>query len=174
MADLSTLRLRITPVPSPLHGQNLRKTIGKYRWRKIRNAIIERDGPVCAICGARPEARAEIHGHEEWVYDTSSIPAIARLSGITLHCWKCHGVEHYLLTMKLALLGYEEQERLIVRHFCEVNGADEELFAVHLSEAVAIWSPLCKLEWVVEYGDYAPLIAFRAKAQAKWKVRQVK
>lgn len=80
-------------------------------------------------------------------------PAVARLSGITLHCWLCHGVEHYLLAQKLAALGYEEQERLIVQHFCEVNGADEDAFAAHLSEAMAAWSPLCDLEWTVDYGD---------------------
>lgn len=172
MSATPTLRLRITPVPRPLFGLNLRKIIGKGRWRKIRKALLEENGCVCAICGAEPEDVRQIHGHEEWVYDTSTTPAVARLNGITLHCWLCHGVEHYLLAMKLAALGYEEQERLIVQHFCDVNGADEDLFAKHLSEAMAIWSPLCDLEWTVDYRDYTNLVAIRAAAQEKWRARR--
>lgn len=169
MTDLATLRLRITPTPTPLFGRNLRKAIGKYRWWKIRDAIVEEDGPVCEMCGARPEARTEIHGHEVWAYDTSASPAVARLCRITLHCWKCHGVEHYLLSAKLAAMGYVGQQRQIIEHFCAVNDVDEEVFDQHLSEAMAAWLPLCDVEWTVDYGDYANVLSVREAAQAKWR-----
>ena len=71
------------------------------------------------------EESKRVSCHEEWDYDISRSPAIARLVGLKLSCWHCHAVEHFGRTEILGRSG--ELLRAVedtIEHFCRVNGSD--------------------------------------------------
>ena len=171
MPTMTELKLQISLIPSPLHGRNLRKKIGKKRWNRIRDGIKEEEGPICEICG---DTSDRIHGHEEWEYDTSTTPAVATLKRIGLVCWKCHGVHHYGLAVTFARQGHTDQLQQITEHFCRINGVDETALVDHLSDALRRFGALNELEWAIDYGAYYRLIGIREAAQAKWLADRAK
>src|SRR5258708_809011 len=96
-----TLRLQIRPIPKPLLGINLRAALGKYRWKQLRQSIIAEHDLCCDTCGKKVESHSDLSAHEEWTYDTSQTPAVARVKDIVLICWHCHACEHFGFTLIL-------------------------------------------------------------------------
>ena len=62
------LKLRIELIPKPLWEQNLRSSdgLGKFRWDKLRQTLIETNGARCAICGGTKKLRGlGVSGEED-------------------------------------------------------------------------------------------------------------
>jgi hypothetical protein len=157
----------INLVPKPLHFRNLRKILTQTQWDKIRKPLIAEHGNKCQVC---KEDVKQVYAHEEWEYDTAPTPAVSRFAGITLSCWHCHAVEHFLNTGLLVRSGSLTQQALddTVAHFCRLNGVGPKEFEAHLAEAYAKWENLSALEWVIDWGPYAAMVAEReAKRAAK-------
>ena len=73
-------KLAFSPVPMALWKLNLRAFVKKSQWNNLREAIITARMPKCETCGVIEDEA--LHAHEEWVYDTNGMPAIAHLAGI--------------------------------------------------------------------------------------------
>lgn len=161
-----TYALTVKLVPNPLHGQNLRKVLPRSQWDKIRKPVIEAQRGVCAVCN-RPTDK--LSGHEEWNYDTSQTPAVAKLTGITATCGDCHRVEHFINTIALVSEGTLRREVLeeTIAHFCRVNGVDEAAFKAHMDEAAARHESLSVLEWRIDWGEFAGQIEALERKKAR-------
>ena len=164
-------KLSVRMISRPLWGLNLRRALPVSRWNKIRRAHIAERGLKCQTCGKAGTESKRIFCHEEWYYDTTRDPAVARLTGLVLSCWHCHAVEHFGATGNMVRSG-ELTPRAIedtVEHFCRVNGVGREAFAAHGAEARAQWDRLSRLRWEVDWGPFA---SFVAEAEKRRRDRQ--
>jgi len=55
-------------------------------WRALRRSLIEQRGRICQTYGTRPERLSDFEADEEWSYDTSTDPTVARVPKIVLRC----------------------------------------------------------------------------------------
>jgi len=147
----------ISPVPLGLWGINLRKVMKQTQWRKIRANIIAERGMKCETCDKALEQSRDVKAHEDWEYDTSKDPAVARLTKIILSCWHCHAIEHFGATKNMVAKGQLTQRAIddTVAHFCKINKATVEEFENHHNEVFARWSEMNELNWVVDWGLYS-------------------
>lgn len=159
----------ISPVPAPLWGVNLRAVLTKTGWRKLREGLIAERGLRCETCGQLQQETKDIAAHEEWDYDTSSNPAVAKLTGIKLSCWPCHAVEHFGATKSMAASGevgaYAVEDT--IEHFCRLNGVGKAKFEAHHEAAFAEWARLNGLEWAMDWGAFASRVAERVPQASK-------
>lgn len=150
-------------VPSALWGENLRKHATASAWKRLRAELVATHGLRCSVCGAeQPDAR-KLAAHEEWRYDESTSiaggAATARLVAVSLTCRPCHAVEHFGRIRMLDVRG-EAPHALedTIAHFCRVNGVDRAAFFAHEEEAKRAWFARNALEWIIDWGAYAPLV----------------
>ena len=157
-------KLSFSLVPVSLWKQNLRAFIPKSQWDNLRHAIVEYRGNRCEVCGERAE---KPHAHEEWLYDSDGIPAIARLIGIGIQCKLCHQAEHIGLTNSFHLRGLVSDEELqeVREHYCRVNSIPKTMIDGDHTAKIARWEALNKFPWEVDWGSYAPLLGGRVGAR---------
>jgi len=150
----STLRVRISPIPKPLYGINLRKT-SNCGWGKIRQATIQKHGNRCATCGE--QTTRGLQGHEQWEYDTTTDPAVARIRGVVMKCRMCHDCDHFFRILTLVRNGAVSSGKVdeLIKHFCRVNGVGPEEFNAHAVAAWNEWARLSALRWRVDLHPYS-------------------
>lgn len=153
------LALDIEPVPKPLWHENLRHRLTQAQWRRERAKVIAERGLVCESCGKVEALSKKIAAHEEWSYDTTTTPAVARLLGIKLSCWSCHAVEHIGMAHELATSGAVPHALdVAIAHFCTMNGATRAEFEAHKDRVFAEWHRRNQLTWVVDWGAWRDLV----------------
>lgn len=152
-------RLRIEMVPEPIWGWNLRSNdgLGKYRWGKLRQSILDTRGPSCAIC----DSTEKPHGHEVWVYEEGPRRGIARLIEVEIVCRDCHAIHHWGVSTRLGLQGAMPMEELrrLVRHACKINGWKPRDFKRHADEAMEVWNKRSRLRWKVDWGPFREAVS---------------
>ncbi|MDR0143290.1 hypothetical protein V7728_16210 [Bacillus sp. JHAA] len=118
MDKYSNFKLKIDAKPSLFHGRTVRKAVGQSLWYRIRDHILQKDTPVCSICGfsPQPDEMRNLHLHEIEDYDFENI--VVTLSGLNLICANCHAFHHFGFTQLYS--SKEKMERLI-EHFAKVN-----------------------------------------------------
>jgi hypothetical protein len=139
-------------VPAPLWRVNLRHRLSQSEWKKLRASVIAARGPRCETCGAAP---AKLSAHEDWAYDTSVAPAVAKLVDVRLSCWLCHAVEHIGFTYELAHNGVPHALDAAIAHFCRRNRVGRAEFEAHKDEAFVEWRRRNTLAWQVDWGRFA-------------------
>jgi hypothetical protein len=150
----------VRPIPVPLWGANLRFMLGRYRWGKLRAAIMDHRGLKCESCGKRMRKRRRVYAHEHWSYLFWKHKGVAILEGIGLSCWHCHAVEHFGVTRTLVaqgILGPRAIKETIAK-FCQVNRATRADFERHLRKSMAEWNRLSDKKWKVDWGKFGTLI----------------
>jgi hypothetical protein len=160
----------IRMVPGPLWGMNLRRMLPKSHWNKIRQNLIAECGLKCQTCGKVETESSRIYAHEEWAYETTRSPAIARLVSLKLSCWHCHAVEHFGATGNMVLSG-ELTERAVedtIHHFCRLNQVGREAFQTYLADAKAEWMRLSELKWKIDWGSFDAIVT---EAKQKRRLR---
>lgn len=170
------LVLRIQAVPRPLWRQNLRAALGDHEWRKLRQRLLAERGRDCETCGVSVPPDARIHAHEEWAYDTSAVPAVARIVRIAFICVLCHGCEHFMRLSAVARHDASAAAALprVVRHWCNVNTRRSHDFEKHLAEAAKEWLRMSALRWApVDFGPYAPLVAEAVAARKEREAQRL-
>ena len=157
-------KLSFSLVPFPLWKKNLRAFIPKSQWSNLRQAILDTRGERCEVCGCGEGG--PFHAHEEWEYDTSGIPAIARLIGIGIQCRRCHQAEHIGLSNVFHLKGQISDEELddIREHYCRINSLPISRMNADYQAEKARWSVYNKYPWKVDWGSYASLLGRRVAA----------
>lgn len=152
----STFQLQISPIPKPLHRINLRSVLKASEWKAIRQSLIRERGLICETCRAKT-LTADLHAHEIWSYDTTTSPATATLTGISLQCKLCHGCEHFFRMLLLAKKGgvTDWQIEELVQHFCEVNATSPQVFSDHAVGKWNEWVALSELGWHVDLRPYS-------------------
>jgi hypothetical protein len=149
-------RPHVQLIPAPLWAMNMRELLTRNEWRKLRLALIERFGLVCATCGKAEELPRKLSAHEQWQYNERTMPATARIVGVSLVCWHCHACEHWGCTNSLVAQGVLGQQAIdsTIEHFCRVNAATPEDFRRHQIEAYAVWMQQNARTWLIDYGPF--------------------
>jgi hypothetical protein len=155
------LKHQISPVPAPLWGKNMRKIMTQTEWKKLRVSIIEERGMRCETCQKELTESKQVKAHEDWEYDVSATPAVARLTKIQLSCWHCHAIEHFGGVTNMVGGGELSPQAIsdTIAHFCELNTATEADFKKHYGEVMAQWNAMNKLDWVIDWGIFAGWVA---------------
>lgn len=158
MPHSTTRRLQSEMVPFPLHQVNLRAIMGRSTdWKRLRQALLERDGQVCTLCGIEVEESRKLQAHEEWVYLERAEPAVAWLWRVSLVCWHCHAVEHPGMLNVLLKSGAVGERALTdtIEHYCRVNGETKRQWDAQLKRAQKGFVRRSALDWYVDYGPFA-------------------
>lgn len=157
MPQPNTRRIRSEMVPFPLHHVNLRAIMGQTDWKRLRQALLERNGQVCTLCGKEVDESRKLQAHEEWVYLERADPAVAWLSRVSLVCWHCHAVEHPGMLSVLLKSGAVGERALAdtIEHYCYVNGETKRHWHTQLKRAQKEFDRRSALNWYVDYGPFA-------------------
>ncbi len=139
-------KLNFQLVPDGCWYANLRSTLPREAWDKLRRAAYARAGGKCAICG-RP---GRLEAHEVWEYDDEK--HIQRLKDVVAVCPACHAVIHIGRT---ALLGREPEAQA---HFMKVNGCTQSEYHAALGEANRVHAERSRHEWVTDLSALKTLL----------------
>lgn len=142
-------KLTIELVPRSLWQVNLRKSMPRSAWDKLRKKTYAEYGYRCGICGAD----ARLNCHEIWGYDDKK--RIQKLRGFIALCDLCHHVKHLGRASQLARQGSLDMEK-VIEHFMEVNGCDRKTFDQQKKEAKAQWEKRSQSPWECDSGKFAP------------------
>ncbi|MEW5946020.1 MAG: HNH endonuclease [bacterium] len=145
------LKLKIELVPSISWGKNLRKSITKKNWDKIRKTTYANCRYKCGICGAK----SKLNCHEIWEYDDEKHNQ--KLKSFIALCDVCHRVKHIGQAGILALEGKLDYEKT-VEHFIKANNCNEKTFREHRESAFDKFHERSKHEWHIDLGEYKNLI----------------
>ena len=145
------LKLQIDMVPATSWGKNLRKSIPKSRWNKIKEQAHDRNGRKCHICGSTEK----LHCHEMWDFDDES--KTQRLAGLGTVCNMCHHAMHMGRSLQLALTDHLDMNA-VVDHFLKVNQCTQKTFEQHRREAAALFNERSNHEWRIDFGEYEAIV----------------
>jgi len=158
MPHTNARRLKSEMIPFPLHQVNLRAIMGRSTdWKRLRQALLERNGLVCSLCGKEVEESRQLQAHEEWVYLERVDPAVAWLWRVSLVCWHCHAVEHPGMLNALLKTGAVGERALTdtIDHYCQVNGETKRQWNAQLKRASKEFDRRSARNWYVDYGPFA-------------------
>jgi hypothetical protein len=168
----ASFRLTIELIPGPLWGRNLRSRegIGPWRWRKLRQSLINERGDQCAICRSRKKP----HGHEIWGFHEMKRVGTATLKGVEIICQNCHDIHHWGRTKALINAGFVDTKRHneLKRHFRKVNRCTQREFDIHAKLALRIWREQSFKKWNIDWGDFHGAVAEAEAARNLWWIRR--
>ena len=148
---------RNQPHSGTLWSSNLRGYLKRKEWEQLREEIKQKHHLRCQTCRKDVSAPRAAQVHEVWEYETASSPAVAYLKGLTLVCWHCHMSEHWGKLSGIAI-GKPHLLAETIAHYCKVNEVSRSTWARDKDRAFAAWDKLNKLEWEIDWGDYAPML----------------
>lgn len=125
-------------VPETAWCKNLRSSLPKSEWDKLRRHIYKRANYKCEICGG-VGPKHPIECHENWKYDEES--GVQILVGLEGLCPACHEVKH----IGLARVRGRYNEAL--KHMCKVNKISKSEAEVVVSNAFSEWTRRSGLAW---------------------------
>lgn len=146
------MRLKIELVPSTVWYSNIRKTVSRDVWDKIRKKAYKEADYHCDICGEK----GKLHCHEIWEYNDEE--HIQSLKGFQALCENCHMIKHAGFSMhtKRGREIYDREE--LIEHFCKVNNCSRDDFLNHEAEAFKKWRKRSKFQWKQDFGEYSEYI----------------
>ena len=141
------MNLEIELVPRTSWWNNLRKSVHKSDWDRIRKKIYSDYNHRCGICGDS----SRMNCHEIWSYHDEK--HIQRLDGFIALCNMCHHVKHIGLAGILANQGRLDYDK-VVEHFMRVNDCSQNDFLTHRAEAFQIWEERSQHKWDIDLGNF--------------------
>lgn len=146
----SDFKLTIELVPKTAWGKNLRNSIKRSGWDKIRKQVCAEHDNKCGICGGS----GRITCHERWEYDDST--KVQRLLGFIALCNGCDQIKHLGKTTLLAAEGKIDMKQ-VEMHFTQVNECDLQIFRDYATEAGKIYKERSIHDWTLDFGEYQHL-----------------
>lgn len=134
-------KLSIELVPKTCWFNNVRSSVSKEDWKKIKKIVSTKANYRCEICGGRgPQWPVECH--EIWNYDDEKLTQ--KLIGMIALCPSCHEVKH---------IGYTELRGKIdeaTAHLALVNGWKYSEAKRYIRSASETWSKRSKKDWELD------------------------
>lgn len=137
-------KLTIELVPSTCWYSNVRSSLPKKEWDRLRKESYAKAGYCCEICGQKGTDQGYKHPvecHEIWEYNDKT--KTQTLRGLISLCPRCHQVKHIGRT---TILGMQD---IALTHMQEVNGWTHKQVVDYLAESFAIHSLRSKHEWTL-------------------------
>lgn len=117
----NTMKLHIELIPRTTWGRNVRTSVKKSEWDKIRKTVYEKANMKCQICN---EGRQTLHAHEVWDFDEEK--HIQKLEDIIGICEDCHNTIHYGRAQKIGT-HQKAKEHFLKVNRCNVSDWQDEL-----------------------------------------------
>lgn len=144
-AKSKTPKLTIELIPSTCHFSNVRTTIKKKEWDKIRFLSYEAAGHKCEICksiGTEQGYKHNLECHEIWGYDDEN--HTQKLEGLISLCPICHQVKHIGMAIKMGRFGR------CVKQLAIVNKWNREQIDAHVAESFEVYKERSLHEWTLD------------------------
>lgn len=154
------LKLCLEPIPKTCWYSNVRSSLKKSQWDKIRKVVFTKANFLCEICGGQGTLHP-VECHEVWVYEDSS--STQRLDYFLSICPLCHEVKHLESARNL--------ERAFKR-FVEINKLDEITAIALLIAVFKEWQIRSRKTWTLDinhlkdYGIETEGLKCRTKLQS--------
>jgi len=135
-------KLTVELIPRSCHFSNVRTTVKKQEWDKIRFISYEAAGHKCEICGDTGKNQGYKHNvecHEIWEYDDEN--KIQKLVGLISLCVRCHQVKH--IGRAIAIGKHQEAYNQLAK----VNKWTKQQVEQHILESFEIHKERSKYEW---------------------------
>jgi hypothetical protein len=135
-------KLLIELIPTTCHYSNVRTTVKKKEWDKIRFISYESANNKCEICGDIGKNQGYNHNvecHEIWEYDDEN--KIQKLVGLISLCPTCHQVKH--IGRAIAIGKHKQAYAQLMK----VNKWTQKQVEEHILESFEIHKERSKHEW---------------------------
>lgn len=135
-------KLVVELIPKTCHFSNVRTTVKKEDWDKIRFISYEAAGNKCEICGDTGKNQGYKHNvecHEIWDYN--DVDKIQKLIGLISLCPKCHQVKHIGRAIAIGK-GKDAYNQLV-----KVNKWTSKQVEEHILESFETHKERSKYEW---------------------------
>lgn len=126
------------PLPTSLHGENFRTTLGDGEWGLIRRYVFSRAKGICEICGSPSGDEC----HETFSFDFSQ--GEARIIRLQALCCDCHASIHWAFTQ--ITQPYEVVEELYKR-MERMSIQRGKNFEVEMKNSIKQFEIKEKIEW---------------------------
>jgi hypothetical protein len=131
------MRLEIELVPSSSWYNNVRSSVSRAEWNKIREKVHKLSGNKCEICGAVDE---QLDCHEKWDF-ASGVQKLVALQSV---CRDCHNVKH------IGLAKIKGFYRKALEHLASVNQVTLIEAEKQARQAFAIWDERSYQKWKLD------------------------
>jgi len=138
-------KLSVELIPTTCHFSNVRTTVTKTEWDKIRFISYEAANNKCEICGDTGKNQGYKHNvecHEIWEYNDSK--KIQKLIGLISLCPTCHQVKHIGRTIAIG------KEAIALKQLARVNKWTIKQVQTHILEAFEVHRERSKYEWILD------------------------
>jgi hypothetical protein len=145
MAKTKQPKLTVELIPSTCHFSNVRTTVKKKEWDKIRFLAYETAGNKCQICksiGTEQGHKHNLECHEIWDYDDEN--HIQTLVGLIALCPICHQVKHIGMAIKMGRF------TKCVRQLALVNKWTRPEIDAHIAESFEVYKERSLHEWTLD------------------------
>ena len=141
-AKSSKPKLLVELIPTTCHYSNVRTTVKKEEWDKIRFISYAAADNKCEICGESGKNQGYKHNvecHEIWEYDNTN--KIQKLVGLISLCPICHQVKHIgrAIAMGRTLIVYKQ--------LAKVNKWTAKQVENHILASFELHRERSKYEW---------------------------
>lgn len=142
---MSKIKLSIELIPKTCHFSNVRTSIKKEEWDKIRFLSYENAKHKCEICGnngLKQGFKHRIECHEIWHYDDTT--KTQKLIGLISLCPICHQVKHIGRALAMG------KKSIVYNQLAKVNKWTLEEVEKHIAESFELYKERSQHEWSLD------------------------
>lgn len=142
------MKLTIELIPGTMWYKNLRNSISKEEWNRIRKDCYKKAGFRCEICGNE----GKLNCHEVWEFN--NLRGIQKLVRFIALCDMCHHIKHLgfvnvQINKQILPASYYDQ---LANHFMKINNASRDEFNRSVESAFALWKERSRRKWKLDFG----------------------
>ena len=142
---MSKIKLSIELIPKTCHFSNVRTSIKKEEWDKIRFLSYENTKHKCEICGnngLKQGFKHRIECHEIWHYDDTT--KTQKLIGLISLCPICHQVKHIGRALAMG------KKSIVYNQLAKVNKWTLEEVEKHIAESFELYKERSQHDWSLD------------------------
>jgi len=142
---MSKIKLSIELIPKTCHFSNVRTSIKKEEWDKIRFLSYENAKHKCEICGnngLKQGFKHRIECHEIWHYDDTT--KTQKLIGLISLCPICHQVKHIGRALAMG------KKSIVYNQLAKVNKWTLEEVEKHIAESFELYKERSQHDWSLD------------------------
>ena len=134
--------LFVDVIPTSCWFTNVRSSISRKDWDRVRKHVYERVNFICECCNINTKEHVKftrLEAHERWDYD--NITKVQKLMRLIALCHECHEATH------MGLAQIRDREVEAKNHLKKVRNFSDDECTLHIKDAFDTWRERNKYEW---------------------------